>query len=163
MLHEAFFNPYKLVAEGGIDPIIRGLIFTPTKDRRVENSRQFSPNLIERLFQASDEVALDLGALNIQRSRDHGLPFYTEWREECGLEVIQSWDHLEQFILPNDVKGLKQLYNDINLIELYPAILLEKTIPGTRTGPTLQCLLIKQFKSLRDGDRFWYQNPGEFR
>ena len=53
MLHEAFFNPYKLVAEGGIDPIIRGLIFTPTKDRRVELSRQFSPNLIERLFQAS--------------------------------------------------------------------------------------------------------------
>jgi peroxidase len=40
---------------------------------------------------------------------------------------------------------------------------LEKTIPGTRTGPTLQCLLVDQFRKLRSGDRFWYQRPGEFR
>ena len=108
-------------------------------------------------------MALDLGALNIQRSRDHGLPFYMEWRDECGFEQIESWSDLERFMLPADVAALRQLYHDITLIELYPALLLEKTIPGTRTGPTLQCLLVKQFKALRDGDRFWYQNPGQFR
>ena len=42
-------------------------------------------------------------------------------------------------------------------------MLLEPTIPGTRTGSTLQCLLVDQFRRLRDGDRFWYQRGGEFR
>ena len=101
--------------------------------------------------------------MNVQRSRDHGLPFYLEWREECGLEPVENWSDLQKIMLAQDVNALKSLYKDVSLIELYPAILLEKTIPGTRTGPTLQCLLLKQFKSLRDGDRFWYQNPGEFR
>ena len=28
LLHQAFFNPYKLVNEGGVDPVLRGLMFT---------------------------------------------------------------------------------------------------------------------------------------
>ena len=53
LLHESFFNPYKLAYEGGVDPIIRGLVLTPAKDRRSEKSKQFHPSLIEKLFKAS--------------------------------------------------------------------------------------------------------------
>jgi len=162
LLHQAFFNPYKLVNEGGVDPVLRGLMFTATKDRRIENAKQIHKNLIQRLFEASDEIALDLAALNIQRARDHGLAFYVEWRELCDLPKFNTWEDMEKAISPPNVRKLKEVYKSINLVELYPALLLEKTLPGTRTGETLQCLLIKQFKALRDGDRFWYQNPGEF-
>ena len=39
---------------------------------------------------------------------------------------------------------------------------MEEDNHKARVGPTVQCLLVNQFKRLRDGDRFWYQNPSTF-
>ncbi|CAG5107265.1 Oidioi.mRNA.OKI2018_I69.chr1.g3234.t1.cds [Oikopleura dioica] len=161
-LYKAFFNPYQLFKRGGIDPIIRGLVFTGSKDKRMELNGPMNPQLIERLFESSDRVALDLGALNIQRGRDHALPFYAEWREHCGLAPLSDWNDLRNEFDTDVIDKFKLLYSNVEYIELFPALVLEKTIPGTRTGPTLQCLLVDQFKKLRSGDRFWYQRPGEF-
>lgn len=50
-LRKAFFSPWRLVQEGGVDPILRGLFATPAK--------QYSPDevmneeLTERLFEVS--------------------------------------------------------------------------------------------------------------
>ncbi|CBY30779.1 unnamed protein product [Oikopleura dioica] len=161
-LYKAFFNPYQLFKRGGIDPIIRGLVFTGSKDKRIELNGPMNPQLIERLFESSDRVALDLGALNIQRGRDHALPFYSDWRKHCGLAPVSDWSDLENDFENEVVEKMKSLYASVEYIELFPALVLEKTIHGTRTGPTLQCLLVDQFRKLRSGDRFWYQRPGEF-
>ena len=105
-------------------------IVPATKDRRIENAKQIHKNLIQRLFEASDEIALDLAALNIQRARDHGLAFYVEWRELCDLPKFNTWEDMEKAISPPNVRKLKEVYKSINLVELYPALLLEKTLPG---------------------------------
>lgn len=46
-----------------------------------------------------------------------------------------------------------RLYGSPGDIDLWPALMVEDLIPGTRVGPTLMCLFVTQFQRLRDGDR----------
>merc|ERR1739838_787668 len=108
-LHQAFFAPFRIVHEGGIDPLIRGLIGKPMKKRDTDSS--MNAELIERLFALAESVALDLGALNVQRGRDHGLPFYNSWREFCNLTVAERFDDLAGEIHSAEVRAkLRELY-----------------------------------------------------
>lgn len=153
-LHKAFFAPYRIVEEGGIDPILRGLFFSPAKDRRVQGGGVLNTELTERLFEMAHAVALDLAALNVQRSRDHGLPGYNEWRVLCNLESFETFDELRTVISNHSViNKLQELYGSVDKIDLWVAGILEDIMPGGLLGPTFQCLIAKQFKNLRDGDR----------
>lgn len=82
-LHKAFFSPYRLVTEGGVDPVLRGLFGRAAKSRD-DKHQLLNSELTERLFEMAHEIALDLGALNIQRGRDHALPGKLElYGDEC--------------------------------------------------------------------------------
>ena len=59
--------------------------------------------LIERLFALAESVALDLGALNVQRGRDHALPFYNQWRQYCNLTFAITFDDLKEEIKSEQV------------------------------------------------------------
>lgn len=83
LLKESFFDSAEIRDAGGIDPVLRGLLKTPSKLRSADAA--IHSDLTEALFAQANEIALDLAALNIQRGRDHGLPSYTAWREFCGL------------------------------------------------------------------------------
>lgn len=48
----------------------------------------------------------------------------------------------------------QRLYGTPLNIDLFPALMAEDLVPGSRLGPTLMCLLGTQFKRLRDGDRY---------
>lgn len=61
-----------LGVSGGIDPVLRGLLLSPAKLQTP--GQMMVEELTERLFQAQGGMPLDLGALNLQRGRDHGLP-----------------------------------------------------------------------------------------
>ena len=151
-LFNAFFAPHRIVEEGGIDPLLRGLMFEQAKERAGDQA--LSDVVTEHLFQQANNVSLDLGALNIQRGRDHGLPSYNRFREYCGLTVARNFRDLSVDISSREVRRrLEQIYDDVDHIDLFVGGLLEDLIPGSRLGPTFTCILTTQFQRLRDGDR----------
>ncbi|XP_058872731.1 peroxidasin homolog isoform X1 [Acipenser ruthenus] len=160
-LHKAFFSPFRIVQEGGIDPLLRGLFGVAGKMR--VPSQLLNMELTERLFSMAHSVALDLAAMNIQRGRDHGIPPYKDYRVFCNLTSVQDFEDLKNEIKNPEIREkLKRLYGTPLNIDLWPAMMVEDLIPGTRVGPALMCLFVTQFQRLRNGDRLWYENPGVF-
>lgn len=160
-LHEAFFAPHLLAAEGGVDPLLRGLIATSSKALRAD--QVINSELTEHLFELSRDIALDLAAINIQRGRDHGLPGYNEWRKFCGLKVASTFEDLKSEIPDTKLREkLSTAYGNPSNVDLWAAGVSEQALPGGRVGPTFACLLAEQFKRTRESDRFWYQKEGVF-
>uniref|UniRef100_T1H3A8 Uncharacterized protein n=1 Tax=Megaselia scalaris TaxID=36166 RepID=T1H3A8_MEGSC len=134
-LHKAFFAPWRLAYE----------------------------DLTEKLFQTAHAVALDLAAMNIQRGRDHGIPSYNEYRKFCNLTVAKSFADLKNEIISEDVRSkLEEIYGHPDNIDIWVGGILEEQVEGGKVGPLFRCLLVEQFSRLRDGDRFYYENPSVF-
>uniref|UniRef100_A0A8C9NCJ5 Thyroid peroxidase n=1 Tax=Serinus canaria TaxID=9135 RepID=A0A8C9NCJ5_SERCA len=156
-LHQVFFSPWRLIKEGGLDPLIRGLLAHPAK-LQVQD-QLLNEELTEKLFVLSNNGSLDLSSLNLQRGRDHGLPGYNEWREFCGLPKLETHTDLNTVTTnPNVTEKIMELYHNPNNIDVWLGGLMEDFLPGARTGPLFACIIGKQMKALRDGDRFWWEN-----
>ncbi|XP_070591206.1 myeloperoxidase-like isoform X2 [Erythrolamprus reginae] len=147
---------------GGIDPVLRGQIGIPAKQQRQDQI--VVEALRDRLFQQESTTSgLDLPALNMQRGRDHGLPGYNAWRQLCGLSQPQNETQLGQVLQnPQLARKLIQHYGTPKNIDLWIGGVAEPLIRNARVGPLLACIFRKQFQNLRDGDRFWWENPGVF-
>eukprot|EP00058_Branchiostoma_floridae_P023928 XP_002609418.1 hypothetical protein BRAFLDRAFT_86521 [Branchiostoma floridae] len=153
-LRHTFFAPWRIVKESGIDPLVRGLIGSPAKLATPRNV--IHKELTQHLFGQPDHPGLDIAAITIQRGRDHGIPFYNNWRDLCELPLAESFGDLSS---DADVRQkLSDVYGDVSNIDLWTAGLLEDHVTGGRVGPTFRCLLKKQFNAIRQGDRFWHEN-----
>lgn len=149
-LKEALFNP-EPVYQQNIDSILKYL----TADRAEEVDLKVVDSLRNFLFGEPGQGGLDLVSLNIQRGRDHGLADYNSVRAAYGLPKVTSF---EQITPDKAVQAqLKQLYGNVNNIDLWVGGLAEKHLPGSSMGPTFTRIIAEQFQRLRDGDRFWYQ------
>jgi peroxidase len=161
-LRDAFFAPWRLVEEGGVDPLIRGMYATAAKLKLPEQNLNLE--LTEQLFRTAHAVALDLAAMNIQRGRDHGIPGYLEWRDYCNMSRVETFEDLASEISSSRVRQkLRELYGHPGNIDVWVGGILEDQLPGAKVGPLFKCLLLEQFQHTRDGDRFWYENPSVFR
>ncbi|XP_022833229.1 peroxidasin-like [Spodoptera litura] len=162
LLRHAFFSPWRLVDEGGVDPLLRGMFTTPAKLKTP--TQNLNSELTEKLFYSAHAVALDLAAINIQRSRDHGIPPYTKWRQFCNMSEVNDFDDLAGEISDETVREkLRELYGSVHNIDVWVGGILENQVEGGKVGPLFRCLLVEQFQRLRDGDRFWYENPSVFK
>uniref|UniRef100_A0A8C2UQL3 Thyroid peroxidase n=1 Tax=Chinchilla lanigera TaxID=34839 RepID=A0A8C2UQL3_CHILA len=161
LLGDAFFSPWRLIQEGGVDPILRGLLARPAKLQVPE--QLMNEELTERLFVLSTPGSLDLASLNLQRGRDHGLPGYNAWRELCGLPRLQTPAELRRAVANRSVVDrIMALYGHTDNIDVWLGGLVEDLLPGARTGPLFACIIGKQMKALRDGDRLWWENSPVF-
>ncbi|XP_051540923.1 eosinophil peroxidase-like [Myxocyprinus asiaticus] len=160
-LFETFFAPWRVIFEGGVDPLLRGLIGRPaklnTQDHMMVNA------LREKLFAFTSHIALDLAALNMQRSRDHGIPGYNAWRQFCGLSIPQNEQELAVVMNNTELaRRLIELYKTPANIDVWLGGVAEPFVPGGRVGPLFACLISMQFKHIRQGDRLWWENKEVF-
>ncbi|XP_011910320.1 PREDICTED: lactoperoxidase [Cercocebus atys] len=161
-LHTLFFNTWRMVKDGGIDPLVRGLL--AKKSKLMKQNKMMTGELRNKLFQPTHRIhGFDLAAINTQRCRDHGQPGYNSWRAFCDLSRPQTLEELNT-VLKNKMlaKKLLGLYGTPDNIDIWIGAIAEPLMERGRVGPLLACLLGKQFQQIRDGDRFWWENPGVF-
>lgn len=157
-LREAFFNPLQYFISGGTDPLLRGLL----RDKSSEMDEFLTRILVGQLFAPDDhKLGHDLAARNLQRGREHGIPSYRHFQRYCyDLFHIPS-----KFANQYTEYRLKQVYGPTGYrdgIDLWLGGLAEKSFDGGILGPTLSCINGKAFADLRNGDRYYWENPGVF-
>ncbi|GLG92752.1 Peroxidase [Gryllus bimaculatus] len=79
-----------------LDQLLLGLSTQPM----LKAARWITEALGEHLFETDRDPGQDLGAFDIQRGRDHGLPPYCEYRRKLGGRCCRSWRDLEDYIDP---------------------------------------------------------------
>uniref|UniRef100_A0A1I8BVE9 Peroxidase n=1 Tax=Meloidogyne hapla TaxID=6305 RepID=A0A1I8BVE9_MELHA len=120
----------RLIFQGGIDPIIRGMMSQPLK----------RPQRLTRT-----------------------LPSYLRFRQLCGLPGATTFDHLSREILSVEARNnLQRVYGSPDKIDFFVGALLEDPVVRGLVGPTVACVIGPQFARTRDGDRFYFENPGIF-
>ncbi|CAG0883706.1 unnamed protein product [Cyprideis torosa] len=151
-------QPWLLMEEKNFDRFVLGMINQKTS--------KYDASVIDEvrgtLFKKPNEtLGHDLVTLNIQRGRDHGLQSYTRYRDWCGLRPVHSWYDLHGLMPNHTISAFKSLYKYVDDIELFSAGISEFNLPNSVLGETFACIIARQFKALRDGDRFWYENAGQ--
>ncbi|EDW25178.1 GL22991 [Drosophila persimilis] len=114
---------------------------------------------IKHFFNRKDfeEYGSDLKSLDIQRARDFGLASYNDVREFCGLRRAVDWPDFTAEIPREKIALLKKLYATPDDVELSVGGSLEFHVPEALFGPTLLCIIGKQFLNTRRGDRFFFE------
>ncbi|CBY06830.1 unnamed protein product [Oikopleura dioica] len=151
------FNPLEYVNQNGsqVEPVLRGLVVDPS----LMADTTFPSSMKEFLFAEADKYGKDLLAINIQRGRDHGLRGYNDYREFFGLQRAADFDELLE--IPSEMRHtLSGLYEHVDDIDLYVGGLAETPVSGGTVGPTFAHMMAAQFRDLKVGDRFYFENGG---
>jgi hypothetical protein len=218
----AFFNP-DLVPALQLGPLLQAIGI----ESQYKNDEQIDDALRSVLFQIPvpgnpgcfDDPSLphcftgvvDLGAIDVARGRDHGMPSYNQLRQAYGLAPKTSFKditgepseafpadpllppghevdspHSLDFTKLTNIDGkpvplpdtantsatngvrrtplaarLKAVYGSVDNVDAFVGMVAEKHVSGTELGELQLAMWQKQFRALRDGDRFFYGNdPG---
>nr|CAH0106290.1 unnamed protein product [Daphnia galeata] len=155
-LRDVFMNPDIIYQVGMIDDLMRGMLGTSMETMDQFITHEVTNHLFEE--KAKPFSGLDLAALNIQRARDHGIRPYNDYRALCNLKRARTFEDLSREVTPEIITRLKQTYEHVDDIDLFPGGLAETSLHGGLVGPTFACIIAMQFRQLRKCDRFWYEN-----
>lgn len=156
-LVDGFFEPLELFRSQGIEPYFKGMgtqVMQEMDCKMIDDLRNF-------LFDGQNR-GLDLASINIFRGRDRGLADYNTLREDFGLAPLNAFDNLTDSA--EDVEIMRSLYGgDINKIDAWVGMLSEQHISEDAIfGELVMTILKEQFRLLRDGDRFYFENDDAF-
>ena len=118
-----------------------------------------SNDIRNHLFGPMEFSRRDLGALNIMRGRDNGLPDYNSARTYFKLPRRKTWNEINPELFnknPSLLRSLMEIHaNDLNNIDIYVGGMLES---NNGPGELFISVIKDQFLRLRDSDRFWFEN-----
>jgi len=140
-----------------VENILRGL--SNSESGRVDLS--FTDSLRNHMAQiGGPRHGEDLISADIFRPRDIGLPLYNDAREFLGLPRVTSFANITS---DKAYQGLLEfLYGDVDRIDTYIGAMAEDHAKGSEMGPINVAGMLEQFTRLRDGDRFFFENPEQF-
>jgi peroxidase len=152
-IRDAFFNPEFLKNNpDNVGKMLLGL----ASQLGQENDLQLVDGIRNNLFGPPSAGGLDLGALDIERGRDHGLPDYNNLRNAYGVGRVTSFDQISSD--PVIQQKLFELYGNVENIDPFVGALAEDHLTGSSAGALIHAVVVNQFERLRDGDRFFYTN-----
>ena len=156
-MKDAMFNPESFLNQthSSVNPILRGLC----ADMSLKADTTFPESMKDFLFAKKDQFGKDLFSINIQRGRDHGLSGYNDYREFFGMQRARNFDELFE-VRPAMREHFKEIYDHVDDIDLYAGGLAETPVDGGAVGATFAHLMGAQFRDLKFGDRFYFENGG---
>ena len=75
------------------------------------------------------------------------------FREHCGLQAPTSWLDKPADISQSNWENMESVYTRVEDIDAFTGAISEIPVPGGLVGPTVACILGKQFRDLLLGDR----------
>ncbi|KAM7294484.1 chorion peroxidase-like [Ixodes scapularis] len=149
---------------GTVEQFHRGLCLQP--------GRGLGPALDDSVRQhlyrnSTSQAGLDLASVNVQRGRDHGIPGYGFWLRRCLGREVHSFEQLKGLVPPERIQLLQSIYEHPDDVDLWTAGLMEYPAESRAlVGPTFACIIGRQFRSLKYGDRYFYthdKGPNDLR
>jgi hypothetical protein len=140
-----------------IEPLIRNLGAEVSQATDV-----FAVNALRNLLFAGlvggGVDAVDLIAIDIQRQYDVGLGSLNQTRKAIGLKPYNS---ISDLVSDSKLRAeFVNAYASIKNVDLFMGGLAEKHAKNALVGETFQAIIASQFRNLRTGDRFFWQNQG---
>lgn len=83
----------------------------------------------------SHEVVLKVAEMTIKESRAARVQPFNEYRKRFNLKPYMSFNEFTDD--PEMARGLEELYGDIDALEFYPGVMLEKTRPNAIFGESM--------------------------
>jgi hypothetical protein len=132
-----------------IADLLRGLVRQP--ESHIDTS------LVDDVRNPLLGLQQDLVAIDVMRCRDLGCATYAQARASLGLGAVSSFSDITP-----DVRvqlALEDAYEgDVSKVDLWVGGLAEPHKNNAFVGPTFAAIIKQQFRMVRDGDRFWYEN-----
>ncbi|CAL4074334.1 unnamed protein product [Meganyctiphanes norvegica] len=154
-LCSTWWDANDVLTRSPLDDLMRGL----ASQKAEKEDHVLCSDIRNKLFGPLEFSRRDLGAINIMRGRDNGLPDYNTVRQCYHLDKITSWEQINTNLAAEDpelFQDLEEMYGDnLDNVDLYVGGMLES---DNGPGELFGTIILEQFTRLRDSDRFWFEN-----
>ncbi|XP_076302111.1 dual oxidase-like [Lasioglossum baleicum] len=154
-LCSTWWDSNEILTNSTIEELLMGM----TSQIAEKEDNLLSTDIRNNLFGPMEFSRRDLGALNIMRGRDNGLPDYNTARAHFKLSRKKTWNEINPELFnknPSLLRTLVEIHsNNLNNVDVYVGGMLESS---AGPGELFSVVIKEQFLRLRDSDRFWFEN-----